>query len=181
MRKIIITSLLIVCLSGVALSQMQQYPDLGLKKIGVKAGPAIPDSPFRVGIAFGITGDIGRLHELLGLETTVEYNRITKKENEIYTRAQSDVCGILTLKILPKAPSIPFQPYIGGGIGFHYYFFTVDENFDQPEPAEYRLELHIAIGATMNLTEGIDGVFTFKINLSDISTYNPYIGVMFDM
>jgi len=185
MNKVVFIVIAVVVLVGLASAQVtvNKYPNIGFKKIGVKLGPAIPDSPYNVGFVFDISGDLGKLNKVIGLEATAEYMRVTKTVLETYTNSLSDFSGNITIKILPDIESIPFDPYVGGGIGFHYYMTKLDERQSgaTDEPADTRLELHLAIGATMPIKEGIDGVFTFKVNLSDISTYNPYVGVMFDM
>lgn len=185
MRNFISYLIVIAILTGFAIGQttMNQYPDIGFKRVGVKLGPALPDSPFNVGFAFGFSSDLGKLHEVIGLEATAEYMRVTKTVLETYTNSLSDFSGIVTVKIMPDIESLPFDPYLGGGLGLHYYMTKLDERQSgaNEEPAETRLELHLAMGATMPIKEGIQGIFTFKVNLSDISTYNPYVGVMFDM
>lgn len=179
MKRIIVVLMIIAC----GFIYAQGGPDLGLKKVGLKVGPAIPDSPYKVGFAFGLSADLGKLHDIIGMEGTLEYFRVTKPEQEIYTDSHSDIAGIVTLKIMPEVSNLPFQPYLGGGIGFHYLTDTPDKVLQAYDPIEHstRLELHLAIGATMEINEQIDGIFTFKVNLSDISTYNPYVGVMFDL
>jgi hypothetical protein len=185
MRKVLFYFAVIVLLAGFAAAQtvITNYPDIGFKKIGVKLGPAIPDSPYNVGFAFAINSDLGKLHEVIGLEAAIEYERMTKTILETYTNSLSDFSGIVTVKVMPDIQSLPIDPYIGGGLGLHYYITKLDERQSgaNEEPAEMRLELHLALGATMPIKEGITGIFTFKVNLSDISTYNPYLGVMFDM
>ncbi|MGC9315405.1 MAG: hypothetical protein ACP5G4_07230 [bacterium] len=186
MKRFIIALVMIAMFVGVAVAQTTtytNYPNIGIHKIGVKVGPALPDNPYNVGFAFAINADFGNLHEVLGLEGTVEYMRMTKTVLETYTNSLTDFSGIATLKVMPNIESLPFDPYIGGGLGIHYYMSKLDERQSgvNEEPGEMRLELHLALGATMPLKEGITGIFTFKMNFSDISTYNPYIGVMFDM
>ena len=163
--------------------EQSQYPDIGLKNVGVKVGPAIPDSPYKVGFVFGLFADLGKLHEIIGLEANLEYFRLTKTVQQIYTNSHSDISLTATVKIMPDLESIPFDPYVGGGIGFHYLTDTPDETLQEYDPIEHdaRLEIHIAIGGTYRITDEIDGIVCFKVNLSDISTYNPYIGVAFDL
>ncbi len=185
MKRIFFHLIIIAIIAGFTAGQtvINNYPDIGLKRVGVKLGPAWPDRPYNVGFAFSLSGDLGKLHEVLGIEANMEYMRITKTVLETYTNSLSDFSGIATVKFTPDIESLPFDPYLGGGVGFHYYMTKLDERQSgaNEEPSEMRLELHLAMGATMPIKEDIQGVFTFKINLSDISTYNPYIGVMFDM
>jgi len=186
MKKVIVAFALMTIIVGVATAQTTtytNYPNIGFQKIGVKVGPVLPNTPYNVGFAFAINTDLGKLHEVIGLEGTVEYMRITKSVLETYTNSLSDFSGIITLKIMPGIESLPFDPYIGGGLGLHYYITKLDERQSgaNEEPGEMRLELHLALGATMPLKEGITGIFTFKANFSDITTYNPYVGVMFDL
>lgn len=175
--------MVLLALPIAALAQFQKYPDISLKSVGIKVGPAIPDSPYKLGFAFGVTGDLGKLHEIIGLEATVEYFRVTKEVQKIYTNSHSDISLNATLKLMPKVTSIPFQPYIGGGIGFHYLTDTPDETLQAYDPIEHdaRLEIHLVVGGTFRLTDEITGVGCFKVNLSDISTYNPSVGVFFQL
>ena len=168
----------ILLLAGLCAAQ-----DIGLKQIGIKVGPAIPDSPYKVGFAFGATAELGKLHEVIGLEGTLEYMRVTKEVQEIYTNSHSDISLIVTLKVMPQIASEVVQPYIGGGLGFHYLTDTPDETLQEYDPITHdtRPELHILAGADYEVAEGITALFNFKVNLSDISTYNPYLGVKFDM
>ena len=76
MRKRIIISVIILLFIITAFAE--NYPDIGLKRAGVKLGLVIPDSPYNIGFALALTGDLGKLHEIVGLEATVEYMRITK-------------------------------------------------------------------------------------------------------
>ncbi|HDR90867.1 MAG TPA: hypothetical protein ENN75_01320 [candidate division Zixibacteria bacterium] len=186
MKRFIVALVLIAVIAGFAAAQTTtytNYPNIGFHKVGVKLGPALPDTPYNVGFAFAINSDLGNLHEVIGLEAAVEYMRMTKTVLETYTNSLSDFSGIVTVKIMPNIETLPFDPYIGGGLGIHYYMSKLDERQSgaNEEPGEMRLELHMALGATMPIKEGITGIFTFKVNLSDISTYNPYVGVMFDM
>ena len=177
MRNFIFVIIIMVLVVGAAFGE--KYPDMGFKKVGLKVGPAIPDSPYKVGFAFGLTADLGKLHEIIGVEGNVEYMRVTKTVSEIFTYSHSDIGVIITAKILPQVKELPFEPYLGGGLGVHFLSDKPDPNSSEQPESETRLELHIAAGATMNITEGIDGIFTFKVNLSDISTYNPYLGNLF--
>ena len=178
MQKISIVSIII--LLSIIIVLAEDYPDIGLKKAGVKLGLVIPDSPYDVGFALALTGDLGKLHEIVGIEAAIEYMRMTKTEyNDVYHYARSDLSAIVTVKLMPQPKQLPFRPYLGGGLGIHHIFETV--NIIESPPSKTELELHIAIGATKELSEGIEGVFTFKVNLADISTYNPYIGVAFDL
>ena len=180
MKKAIFMFLIVVLIIS---AMAQKYPDLGLKAIGAKVGPAIPDSPYKIGFAFGVYAELGKLHRIIASEATIEYMRVTKEVQKIYTNAHSDLCLILTLKLLPEVKNLPFQPYLGGGVGFHYLTDTPDQTLQANALITHktRPELHIAIGATYPLKENIDAIFTFKVNLSDISTYNPYLGVSFSM
>ena len=174
---------ILLALPFVVLGQISQYPDIGLKSIGIKVGPAVPDSPYKVGFAFGIVGDLGKLHEIVGLEANLEYFRVTKTVQQIYTNSHSDISVTATVKIMPKVESIPFEPYIGGGLGFHYLTDTPDETLQEYDPIEHdaRPEIHVVVGGTFDITDEIKGTACFKVNLSDISTYNPYVGVSFDL
>ncbi|MCK5832409.1 hypothetical protein KAH81_01945 [bacterium] len=159
------------------------YPDIGLKTAGLKVGPAIPDSPYKIGFAFAVTGDFGKLHEIVGLEVNVEYFRVTKTVQQIYTNSHSDMSISATVKLMPKVTSLPFEPYLGGGLGFHYLTDTPDETLRAYDPIEHdaRPEIHLVVGGVFDITEEMKGVACFKVNLSDISTYNPYIGVFFEL
>ncbi|HHS51050.1 MAG TPA: hypothetical protein ENN07_08045 [candidate division Zixibacteria bacterium] len=181
MKKILF-ALIIIALPLSVIAQYQNYPDLGLKTIGVKVGPAIPDSQHKVGFALAVFSDLGKLHEIVGLEASLEYFRVTKEVQQIYTNSHSDIAVYPTLKIMPKVESVKFQPYIGGGLGVHYLTDTPDERLTNADKnTSTRLEVHLTVGSTFRITDDITGVGCFKINLSDISTYNPYFGVSFNM
>ncbi|RKZ28532.1 hypothetical protein DRQ36_10305 [bacterium] len=179
MRKVSLLIVITLIISGAAFAE--RYPDMGLKKIGLRVGPAVPDSPYKVGFAFGLSADLGKLHQIIGVEGNVEYMRVTKTVSEIFTYSHSDIGIIVTGKIIPEVRELPFQPYLGGGLGVHFLSDKPDPNSSEQPESETRLELHIAAGATMPITDTIDGTFTFKVNLSDISTYNPYLGVLFKL
>ncbi len=183
MKKYMIFVFLLALLPLAIFAQFEQnqYPDIDLKSVGVKVGPAIPDSPYKVGFAFGLFADLGKFHEIVGLEANLEYFRVTKEVDDYYVYSHSDISLTATVKIMPDVESIPFDPYIGGGLGFHYITDTPDERTTEPIENDMRLEIHIVIGGTYRITDEIDGIGCFKVNLSDISTYNPYVGVAFDL
>lgn len=164
--------------------------DIGLNRLGVEAGLVDPDGAGGT-LGFGAMADLGALAPKWSLSTYVDY--WSKSEEDFGAEASiSDLAISGRVKYLFPVSSPNVQPYLGGGLGLHFYHSEVTmpdmdlgggfivPGFSVSESStELGLDLGGGLSTPVGATTSLFGEFWYT--LSDIDQISMKAGVSFQI
>jgi len=153
--------------------------DIGFKKAGLRMGLTIPSANYDPAFGVGVTADLGKINEMIGLGVEVDYWSSQKGEGY---KEQTKTCfgGGVTAYLYPKL-DFPFTSYIGAGLGVYRYSLTHTESLKKNDLEETKVfEPHFEIGGRYPYMENLEFTGAFRINVSDVSTYSILVGALFN-
>ena len=118
--KQVLAVCMLIALSLAPLQYARAASDVGLKSIGVDLGFVSPENVDGT-VGFGAFADLGALSPKVRLSTHLGY--WSKSEGDPITQSEAkirDVSLMTRARYNFPVASSKFQPYAGGGLGFHF-------------------------------------------------------------
>jgi opacity protein-like surface antigen len=110
---------LVVAVSGLPLQSARAASDLGLKGVGVDLGYVSPENVDGT-LGFGAFADLGALSPKVRLSTHLGYWSKSEGDPILQSEATIRDISLMTRARYHFPSSSKFQPYAGGGLGFHF-------------------------------------------------------------
>jgi len=164
--------------------------DIGLKGVGGKLGYIMPDNDIENTIGFGLIADLGQYNDNISLDAYVDY---WGKSYDVGASEWSwSVISIAAIGKYAFESSGSFQPYAGGGLGLDIgrseWKYTGPTS---PNPlynidydgssSDSDLAIHLVGGATMELSEGLEGLAEVKYTIGGADYFGIYVGVIYSL
>lgn len=179
----VVLALLVFCTAP--LQPAWAKSDLGLNRLGVDVGMVDPEA---VGgtIGLGASADFGTLAERVRLSSHVGY--WSKSEDSGFGPEATirDVSLTTRVSYLFRVSSPKFQPYVGGGLGLHFYNMEISipdfsGGYITASESETKLGLDIGGGAQMPLSPKTNLYGEMWYTAADIDQLAFKVGVSFQL
>ena len=163
--------------------------DIGLKGIGGKIGYIMPDGDIENTIGLGLIADLGQYNENISLSAYLDY--WGKSYDVEYTEWSWGVISIAAIGKYAFESSGNFKPYAGAGIGLDigrsewkytgptYGYSGLIDNSSSASNTD--LAIHLLGGATMELSEGLEGMAEVKYTIGGADYFGIYVGVIYSL
>lgn len=164
--------------------------DIGLKGVGGKLGYIMPDGDIENTIGFGLIADLGQYNDNISVDAYVDYWGKKYELSQYYEWSWS-VISIAAIAKYNFESSGQFKPYAGAGLGLDISSWKSDYTgpteslygYDWSDSASSTdLAIHLVGGATMDLSEGLEGMAEVKYTTGGGADYfGIYVGVIYSL
>lgn len=161
-------------------SKPSSRSDFGLSRLGVEAGLVDPEAVGST-IGFGAFADLGTIARNVRLSTHLGY--WSKSEEGFGVEASvRDISLVTRAKYMFRVSSPKVQPYVGGGLGLHFYNTEVDvPGFGSAEDSSTKLGLDLGGGLSTPLSPKTNLFGELWYTAADLDQVAMKAGVSFQL
>ena len=185
-KALIVAGLFLLCIASSQIALAKEAParttNFGLHHLGVEAGLVDPEAAGST-LGFGVFADLGNVSRDVRLSSHLGYWSISDEDFGVEASVQ-DISFGARAKYMFRVSSPKLQPYVGAGLGLHFFKSEVDfSGFMEPgftvEDSSTELGLDLGGGAIRPLSPKTDLFFDLWYTMAEVDQLSMKVGVSF--